>query len=202
MGLGNSITLDTESSVRDLVTRLKESVTDDDSIHLAVIHTELGEIYLELYAQKAPITVSNFEKLVSEGAYNGTCFYRTVHADNQPNDDAQIEIIQGGLKDNEKINKYSGIDHENTEKTGINHLDGTISMARKEPGTASTEFFICIGAQPELNYRGQRNPDGEGFAAFGKVVEGMDIVRSIQRSGDKDQYIIKPVTIHSIELLE
>jgi len=80
------------------------------------------------------------------------------------------------------------------------HTDGAISMARALPGTASTEFFICIGAQPELDYGGRRNPDGQGFSAFGHVVEGMDIVRKIQHMKDTSQYLVSPVLVVSMRI--
>ncbi len=79
--------------------------------------------------------------------------------------------------------------------TGLKHLDGTLSMARNEPGTASSEFFICVGDQPELDYGGRRNPDGQGFAAFGRVVRGMDVVRKIQHLPEKKQMLVHPVKI-------
>ncbi|GAB1451395.1 hypothetical protein MASR2M47_14510 [Draconibacterium sp.] len=79
-------------------------------------------------------------------------------------------------------------------------MDGTISMARTEPGTASTEFFICIGDQPELDFEGKRNPDGQGFAAFGKVIEGMDVVLKIQTQKDTNQFLVEPVKILKMEI--
>jgi len=91
------------------------------------------------------------------------------------------------------------IHHETTKITGIKHEDGTLSMARLEPGTASSEIFICINDQPELNFGGKRNPDGQGFAAFGKVVSGMDIVRQIQSKTEKEQMLVKPVKVNSIK---
>jgi peptidyl-prolyl cis-trans isomerase A (cyclophilin A) len=91
------------------------------------------------------------------------------------------------------------IHHETTNKTGIKHEDGTLSMARLEPGTASSEIFICINDQPELNFGGKRNPDGQGFAAFGKVVSGMDIVRQVQSKPEKEQMLVKPVKVNSIK---
>jgi peptidyl-prolyl cis-trans isomerase A (cyclophilin A) len=92
--------------------------------------------------------------------------------------------------------------HETTKITGLKHLDGTVSMARMQPGTASTEFFICIDNQPELDYGGRRNPDGEGFAAFGKVVAGMDVVRKIQSLRDTSQYLVNPVVFQRVKILK
>ena len=92
--------------------------------------------------------------------------------------------------------------YETTETTGIKHTDGVISMARLEPGTASTEIFICIGDQPSLDFGGDRNPDGQGFAAFGKVSGGMDVVRNIQSRPDSIQMLLEPVIIREIKLVE
>ena len=91
------------------------------------------------------------------------------------------------------------IEHEITEKTGIIHENGTISMARLEPGTASSEFFICINDQPELDFGGRRNPDGQGFAAFGKVTSGMNVVKKIQVMPVNGQLLEKIVKIISIK---
>ena len=162
------------------------------------IETELGNIVVELYPGKAPVTVSNFLRLVDDQVYAGATFYRVVRMDNQPNNDVKIEVIQGGLKDDELVDQFKPIIHETTEITGVKHLDGTISMARMEPGTASTEFFICVGDQPELDFGGKRNPDGQGFAAFGRVLEGMDVVRKIQQGKDQDQMLDKEVKIIQI----
>jgi peptidyl-prolyl cis-trans isomerase A (cyclophilin A) len=134
------------------------------------------------------------------GTFKDAVFYRVVRMDNQPNNEVKIEVIQGGLFSDNEINKIEPIRHETTQKTGIKHLDGTISMARNKPGSASTEFFICIGDQPELDFGGKRNPDGQGFAAFGKVIEGMDVVRNIQQQKDKGQYLSEPIPISKIQI--
>lgn len=163
------------------------------------ISTEAGDIIIEIYADKAPITSANFLTLVGTGTFDEkACFYRVVRPDNQPNNPVKIEVIQGGLVVDSLIDIFQPIAHETTAQTGVIHTDGTISMARSEPGTASTEFFICIGDQPELDFGGKRNPDGQGFAAFGKVIEGMDIVKKIQQMKDENQYLKKPVKIIEI----
>ncbi len=160
--------------------------------------TEVGEIEAEIYLNEAPITSKNFLFHINENHFNGATFYRTVKTTNQPYSKSKIEVIQGGLDSLE--NKFLPIPHERTNKTGIKHFDGTLSMARNEPGTATTEFFICIGAQPELNFGGKRNPDGEGFAAFGKVIRGMEIVKKIQNQNDSLQRIQPPIKILSIKI--
>lgn len=145
-----------------------------------ILRTELGDIKIEVFTDSAPTTAVNFMKYVDENRFRGATFYRTVTMDNQPDNDVKIEVIQGGLGEDLDGLALPPIEHENTEETGVLHKDGTISMARSSPGTAGSEIFICIGDQPGLDYGGERNPDGQGFAAFGQVVEGMDVVRKIQ----------------------
>ena len=146
-----------------------------------VISTSLGEIIVEVFEEEAPITAANFLRYVDDGLYEGGSFYRVVRMDNQPNSEVKIEVIQGGRRGLPRDEGFPAIGHETTETTGVLHLDGVISMARSSPGTATSEIFICIGDQPELDFGGRRNPDGQGFAAFGKVVRGMDVVREIQQ---------------------
>jgi peptidyl-prolyl cis-trans isomerase A (cyclophilin A) len=161
--------------------------------------TSMGNIVCEIDTVHAPVTAHNFLGHVKNGTFKNAVFYRVVRADNQPLSKTKIEVIQGGLYSDEEINKYNPILHETTQQTGLKHLDGTLSMARNEPGTASTEFFICIGNLPQLDFGGMRNTDGQGFAAFGKVVEGMDVVRKIQLQKDTSQYLVETVKI-KIEL--
>ena len=163
------------------------------------METELGTIIMDLYQKRAPSTVNNFLRYLDEKRFQDAHFYRAVHLNNQPANDILIEVIQGGLGIDPHSMELLPIEHETTKKTGIKHEDGTISMARLEPGTASSEFFICINDQPELDYGGKRNPDGQGFAAFGQVVKGMDLVKNIQKMNSKDQFLEKIVPIH-IEL--
>jgi peptidyl-prolyl cis-trans isomerase A (cyclophilin A) len=144
------------------------------------IETDSGAIVVELYPDRAPVTVANFMRYVGEGRYDGGAFYRAVTMRNQPTNPVRIEVIQGGV-DADSSRMLPAIAHETTERTGLRHVDGAISMARSTPGSARSEFFICIGDQPELDFGGRRNPDGQGFAAFGRVVDGMDVVRRIQR---------------------
>ena len=160
-----------------------------------VMKTSLGNITCEIDTVHAPVTALNFLKHIQLKTYNDAVFYRVVRMDNQPNSKVKIEVIQGGLYSDEKIDRQPTILHKTTKATGLKHLDGTVSMARNQPGTASTEFFICVGDQPSLDFGGNRNPDGQGFAAFGKVVKGMDVVHKIQQQKDTSQYLIEPVKI-------
>jgi len=167
-----------------------------------LMQTEFGNITIELYAEKAPITVANFLKYIDENRLKDATFYRTVTMDNQPDNDIKIEVIQGGLFEDEHPDMHATIEHESTKQTGILHKDGTISMARNEPGSATSEFFICIGDQPSLDFGGMRNPDGQGFAAFGRVIKGMEVVRTIQSLPAKNQYLEPKIKITQIERIK
>ena len=161
-----------------------------------VVDTEVGQIELELDATRAPATVANFLRYVDEQFFDGTSFYRTVTAGNQPDNLIKIEVIQGGADGGKGAREPIAL--EPTSVTGLKHVDGAVSMARNAPDTATSEFFICVGDQPELNFGGRRNPDGQGFAAFGRVVKGSEVVKLIhQRAADR-QRLAPPVTIRSI----
>ena len=140
------------------------------------LRTSQGDIIIELYSDKAPITAKNFLRHLDEGFYDGSSFYRTVTIKND-NGTPKIEVIQGGIGN--RIKPFSAIKHESTDITGLSHIDGTISMSRYEVDTATSDFFICIGDQKGLDFGGTRNKDGLGFSAFGRVISGMDIVRKI-----------------------
>ncbi len=152
------------------------------------IETELGDIIIEVYPDKAPITVANFVRYVDQAKFDGASFYRVVRMDNQPVNPIKIEVIQGDFTGEDFY--FPTIEHETTFTTGLTHKDGTVSMGRFEVGTTAAEFFICINDQPELDFGGKRNPDGQGFAAFGQVLEGMDVVRAIQ-AGEIDKQMLK-----------
>ena len=174
------------------------------------IETGAGDVVVRLDLERAPITARNFLRYVDADAYDGASFYRVTRPENDP----MIEVIQGGLilrREDESapnvVAAFPPIEHETTEVTGISHSNGAISMARAEPGTATTEFFITIGDNPELDYGGIRNPDGQGFAAFGRVIEGMDVVRRIQGSDTDEagaygaQSLRTPIEINAISRL-
>ena len=169
-----------------------------------LIQTSLGDITVEIYEKQAPITAPNFLRYVDEGAFRDASFYRTVTMDNQPNNDVKIEVIQGGLGATEggRDRMHDPIPHETTDQTGILHKDGVLSMARAAPGTVTTEFFLCIGDQPSLDFGGARNPDGQGFAAFGRVVDGMDVVQAIQQQPADGQRLTPVVSIINITRVE
>jgi peptidyl-prolyl cis-trans isomerase A (cyclophilin A) len=162
------------------------------------IETELGTIVVEVDPSQAPVTAGNFLRYVDAGLYDGGRFYRTVVPDNQPNDNVKIEVIQGGLAEARIAERSSPIPLERTSGTSLRHLDGVISMARFAPDSAHSEFFICVGDQPELDFGGKRNPDGQGFAAFGCVTRGMEVVRRIQQSPAEGQSLTPPIGINRI----
>lgn len=164
------------------------------------ITTQLGDITVQLEPEKAPITVANFLKYVEGGYYKGGSFFRTVQSDNQPNSPVKITVIQGGAS--EGMDKFEPIPLERTNETGLKHKDGTISMARAEPNTAQDSFFICIDDQPELDFGGKRNPDGQGFAGFGQVISGMDVVKKINESPCEGQAIVPTILILDMIILE
>ncbi len=167
-----------------------------------LMETEMGEITLEVYPDKAQVTASNFLTYIDENRFEGAVFYRVVRSDNQPGDSIRIAVIQGGLYKDDHPSMLPPIAHETTQQTGILHKDGVISMARWHPGTASSEFFICVGDQPELDYQGRRNPDEQGFAAFGKVIAGMDVVIKIHQLPVEGQYLDPTVKILRVSRLD
>jgi peptidyl-prolyl cis-trans isomerase A (cyclophilin A) len=146
------------------------------------IQTELGDIVLEVDQARAPGTAANFLRYVDAGHYDGGTWHRTVKMDNQPESTVKIEVIQAGVHPDRAKSGFPPIMLERTSTTGLLHKDGTISMARGAPDSATSGWFICINDQPSLDYGGARNPDGQGFAAFGRVVSGMDVVRKIQNA--------------------
>jgi len=162
-----------------------------------VIETPLGSMEVELDTLRAPMTGRNFLRYVDQGSYRGGRFHRTVRLDNQPESRVRIEVIQGGL-DSLRAKDSPPIELERTTETGLSHRDGTISMARDGPDTATSDFFICIGDQPELDFGGKRNPDGQGFAAFGRVVRGMDVARQIQTARAQGERLTPPIEIVDI----
>jgi peptidyl-prolyl cis-trans isomerase A (cyclophilin A) len=171
----------------------------DDGAPRVEIRTSMGNIVVDLDANRAPRTVANFLRYVDAGFYENGVVHRTVTMVNQPQNNVKIEVIQGGPRPGAK--KFPAIALERTNQTGLRHLDGEISMARDGPDTATGDFFICIGDQPSLDFGGARNPDGQGFAAFGKVVSGMDVVRKMQQSPADGQKLTPPVRILEITRL-
>lgn len=171
---------------------------DSATLETVIIETPYGEITVELNAGAAPGTTANFLAHLDAGSYDGGFFHRTVTMENQPNDAVKIEVIQGGVDASYPREGGTPILLERTSVTGLRHVDGAISMARSTPDSAVSDFFICIGDQPELDFGGKRNPDSQGFAAFGRVTAGMETVRAIQQAPHEAQKLTPPVPINRI----
>jgi len=164
-----------------------------------LLETEVGAIEIEVDSAKAPVTSANFLKYVNGGYYDGGVFHRAVRTkpDNQPNSTVKIEVIQAGPNPAREKEAFPPIALERTSQTGLRHKDGVVSMARTGPDSATGDFFVCVGDQPELDFGGKRNADGQGFAAFGRVVRGMEIVRRIHQSPVEAQKLTPPLKILS-----
>jgi peptidyl-prolyl cis-trans isomerase A (cyclophilin A) len=166
------------------------------------IYTNLGDIEVELFPDKAPKTVAAFLSYVDSGYYKDGAFYRVIMEEG-PTNATNTGLIQGGIwQTNDKQHPaIPGIEHESTRQTGLSHTSGTISLARTTLGSASTEFFICIGNQTQFDEGHDTPEDGKGFAAFGKVVEGMSVVREIQRQRSSNEHFDKNITIYKMARL-
>src|SRR5262245_22121408 len=147
-----------------------------------IFETELGKITMDVDVVHAPITGENFLKYVDGGFYDGGVINRAVRPDNTVRHDVEIQVIQFQSDPARRREMFPAIPLERTSVTGLRHLDGALSMARSGPDTATASFSIVIGDQPEMDFGGRRNADGQGFAVFGRVVRGMDVVRAIQAS--------------------
>lgn len=161
-----------------------------------IIETNYGDIRAELYPTQAPKTVAAFLSYVEAGYYTNGAIYRVLLQEGAT-PALNTGLIQGGTWNKQDItSNVPGIPHETTQQTGLTHTSGTLSLARREPGTASTEFFICIGDQTKFDFG--KGGDGQGFAAFGRVLEGMDIVRKIQQLPANGEQLVKVVEIRRI----
>jgi cyclophilin family peptidyl-prolyl cis-trans isomerase len=193
------LTLSDHPLILELVFRPKIPVRQPASKQVRVlIQTEKGSIEVELDAARAPGTVANFLRYVDGHFYDGGRFHRTVTFDNQRQDKVKIQVIQAGINPGRAKEEFPPIKLERTRDTDLRHKDGTISMARDGPDTATSDFFICIGDQPELDFAGRRNPDGQGFAAFGRVIRGMDVVRRIHHAAADGQNLAPAIRIVEI----
>jgi peptidyl-prolyl cis-trans isomerase A (cyclophilin A) len=183
------------------------------------ISTPLGDIRVELFDGHAPITAGNFLELVRAGAYDGGEFHRTVRLDNNANDEIGDATIGRGLQGETArtrmpddrypivvVQASAGptlparqpIPLERTSDTGLQHIAGTISMSRQEPDSAVSDFFFCLRDEPELDFGGRRNTDGQGFAAFGRVVSGMSVLQAIHGSPSVGQSLEPPIPIATV----
>jgi peptidyl-prolyl cis-trans isomerase A (cyclophilin A) len=149
---------------------------------VVIFETEKGMIELEVDGVHAPASAANFLKYVDAGFYDGGSVNRAVRPDNTVRHDVEIQVIQFQIDPARRTEQFPPIPLERTSVTGLTHVDGAISMARNGPDTATASFSIVIGPQPEMDFGGRRNPDGQGFAVFGRVISGLDVVRAIQAS--------------------
>jgi peptidyl-prolyl cis-trans isomerase A (cyclophilin A) len=166
-----------------------------------LIETEVGEIEAEIDSVRAPITAANFLKYVDAGLFDGGRFFRTVRPDNQVDKPVKIAVIQASANRDRRSEYFPAIPLERTSVTGLAHKDGTLSMARSTPDRARDSFSICVGDQPSLDFGGARQPDGQGFAAFGRVVRGMDVVRKIQMAPANGETLMPAIAIVRIRRL-
>jgi peptidyl-prolyl cis-trans isomerase A (cyclophilin A) len=149
---------------------------------IVVFDTEKGTIEMEVDGGHAPATAANFLKYVDGGFYDGGTVNRSVRPDNTVRHDVEIQVIQFQIDAARRREQFPPIPIERTSVTGLRHVDGALSMARSSPDTATASFSIVIGDQPEMNFGGRRNADAQGFAVFGRVTRGMDVVKAIQAS--------------------
>jgi peptidyl-prolyl cis-trans isomerase A (cyclophilin A) len=172
------------------------------------IDTAHGRIIAEIFTEQAPITAGNFLRYADEGHYAKAAFYRATRPDNDERSPS-IQVLQGGMGPDCREAPLPPIAHEPTTVTGLSHVEGTLSVARWNPGSATSEFFIVLNDTPALDFGGERNPDKQGFAAFGRVVSGMDVVRTIHAipTGShptidfmKNQTLLPPVTMRIARL--
>jgi peptidyl-prolyl cis-trans isomerase A (cyclophilin A) len=136
------------------------------------IDTPQGRIVIELAVAQAPLTTANFLRYVDRKLYDKATFFRASRAPGA----VDYGLIQGGLQG---IGALPPVAHEPTSQTGLKHTDGAVSIARTAPGTATSDFFICIGDAPYLDANPAGTGDNLGFAAFGRVVQGMDVAKKI-----------------------
>jgi len=166
------------------------------------IQSSKGQMVFELFADKAAISVANFLNYVDAGLFDGSSFFRIVIENHpQTEDPVKIETIQGGLNiDHPDL--MDSIPHESTEKSGLSHQRGSLSMARYELGSANGSFFICFRDEPALDFGGARQPDGQGFAVFGQLLTGYDVLDALYDLAEEGEYLKSPVLIESIERIK
>jgi len=165
------------------------------------IDTSVGTITVAVDIRRAPRTSANFLTYVDDGRFDGVTFYRAARRKSNP----KLGLIQGGI-DADLRRSLPPVPHEPTSRTGLRHLDATLSMARpNRPNSATGNFFITLGATPNMDARGAYI----GYAAFGHVVAGMDVVRKILSQPTccgtgpmRGQMIVKPITIRKARRLD
>jgi peptidyl-prolyl cis-trans isomerase A (cyclophilin A) len=165
-----------------VLTLLQAQAAAPQSPVTVVFETELGNIVMEVDVAHAPVSAANFLKYVDGKFYDGGVVIRSVRPDNTTRHDVEIQVIQFLSDQARRREQFPPIPLERTSVTGLKHIDGALSMARGGPDSATSSFSIMVGDQPELDFAGKRNADGQGFAVFGRVVSGMDVVKKIHAS--------------------
>lgn len=164
-------------------------------VHLK-LQTEWGDVLLDVDTAHAPLTAANFLRYVDAGRYDGGAFHRALTRGNQAGHAAAVELVQASVARRHRGQDFPAVALESTDLTGLRHLDGTLSMARDAaPDSATSQFFVTLGAQPQLDAGGRRHPDGRGFAAFGRVTAGLDVLRRIQSAPLQGERLVAPVRI-------
>ena len=166
-----------------------------------ILETDAGRMVLALDLERAPLSTCNFLSYVTDGDYDGGSFFRTVVRATNANPNP-IDVIQAATPRGSDDDSRPPIPLERTRDTGLSHVAGTISMARNGPDTATSSVFIVTQDTPSLDFGGGRNPDGQGFAAFGRLTEGLDVARRIQMSpANGEEQLTPPVVIRSARLI-
>jgi peptidyl-prolyl cis-trans isomerase A (cyclophilin A) len=159
------------------------------------VETALGDLEIEVFETLAPASAGYFLADVQAGLFDGSSFFRIVTLSNQGAEKhRRIAVIQGGLR-HERENLPPAIAHETTAMTGLKHLRGTVSLARFAPGAVYHSFFICLRDEPVLDFGGARHPDGQGFAAFGRVIAGFDVVQAVYALAEQTEYLKNEIAI-------
>ncbi len=163
---------------------------------LIILHTNFGDIKLELYPEKAPETVKNFVEYAQNGHYDGTIFHRVING----------FMIQGGGFDKDMNQKSTQAPIKNEANNGLKNDNGTIAMARtQDPHSATAQFFINVADNDFLNFSSETT-QGWGYAVFGKVVDGLDVIEKIKgvkttNHGFHENVPAEPVVIESAEVV-
>ena len=162
------------------------------------IVSDLGVIEAVLDHAHAPRTTCNFVRYAQAHAYDGGSFFRVVSSAHPDRNPSPIDVVQAQTPKGSDDHALGTVRMEGTKSTGLRHVAGTLSMARDTPDSAGSSFFIVTKDSPNLDEGGPRNPDGRGFAAFGHVVRGLQILRDIQAKPAKDDILATPVAIRSV----
>jgi peptidyl-prolyl cis-trans isomerase A (cyclophilin A) len=167
------------------------------------VDTAVGQLVIEVFTSRAPGTAANFLRYVDGRHLDGCSIYRIVTPENQyPPPLVSTSVVQWGMGLGELAPPpFPPVAHEPTSMTGLTHCDGAVSLARFAPGTGSSEFFFCIGDQPQLDFGGRRNTDGAGFAVFGQLVSGEAVLAEIYARAETDHLLKRPIPIREVSRL-